>query len=87
MDLPTLAEEIERAPGKAVSTDPRFISLAEALAHLQVLRRHVAYPQRRVSLDDLVEQCFDRACFSFGEATSSAPSGPRSFSSTPRSWT
>jgi hypothetical protein len=70
MDLPTLADEIERACGRAIGQDPRFISLSEAMAHLQVLQRHLAYRQRRSSLDALVEQCFDRACFSLPEAAS-----------------
>lgn len=40
------------------------------MAHLQVLQGHLAYQQRRAGLDDLVEQCFDRACFSLPEAAS-----------------
>ena len=71
MDLPSLADEIERACGVAVATDPRFVSLAEGLQNLQLLRRHLAYQERRgKGLDDLVEQCFDRACFSLPEAAS-----------------
>jgi hypothetical protein len=69
MGLPSLADEIERACGAAIVLDPRFVSLAECLQNLQLLRRHLAYQEhRRQALDDLVEQCFDRACFSLPEA-------------------
>jgi hypothetical protein len=69
MDLPTLVDEAERACRAAVATDPRFVSLATGLRHIQVLRRQLVYQQvRRERFDDLVEQCFDRACFALGEA-------------------
>jgi hypothetical protein len=71
MDLPTPVDEVEQACGRAIGTDPRFVSLAEALQHLQVLGRHLAYQQqRRASLDEMIEQCFDRACFALPEAAS-----------------
>jgi hypothetical protein len=71
MDLPTLADEVERACGQAIGTDPRFVSLAEALQHLSLLGRKLEYQQqRRDAIAALVEQCYDRACFSLPEAAS-----------------
>ncbi len=69
MELPTLADELERACRAAIGVDGRFVSLAEALHHLLLLRRHLSYRQfREGALDELVEQCFDRACFALPEA-------------------
>jgi hypothetical protein len=69
MDLPTIVGEIERSCAAAVATDPRFLSLAEALGHLQVLRRHLGHQEQRLAgLEPLLEQCFDRACFALSEA-------------------
>lgn len=69
MELPSLVGEIQRACGEAVGTDTRFLSLSEALRHLQVLRRHLSLGLvSRTGLQDLLEQCFDRACFALPES-------------------
>jgi hypothetical protein len=71
MALPTLADELQTACRAAIGTDGRFVSLAKALHHLLVLRRHFAYQEvRQGRLDDLVEQCFDRCCFALPESAS-----------------
>lgn len=69
MELPALVAEIQRACGLAVGSDTRFLSLAEALRHLQVLRRYLSLRQiSQTGIQDLIEQCFDRACFALPEA-------------------
>jgi hypothetical protein len=69
MELPSLVDEIQNACGLAVDSDARFLSLSEALRHLQVLRRHLALGQiSRTGIQDLLEQCFDRACFALPES-------------------
>jgi hypothetical protein len=71
MQLPTLADEVERACAVAIGADPRFVSLAEGLQHLSLLGRNLEYhQQRREAIRALVEQCYDRACFSLPEAAS-----------------
>lgn len=73
MDLPTLADEVERACGHAIGADPRFVSLAEGLRHLTVLGRKLEYQQQRQGpVAALLEQAYDRACFSL-PASASAP--------------
>jgi hypothetical protein len=65
MDLPNLIHEVEDALSKAIDNDSRFVSLTEALSNLVVIERHAIYRNlRRGLVDDLIERCFDRACFS-----------------------
>ncbi len=64
MDLPNLIHEVEAVLGKAIDNDNRFVSLAQALANLIVLERYGIYrSSRKGVVDDLLERCFDRACF------------------------
>ncbi|MBI2810162.1 MAG: hypothetical protein HYX67_04950, partial [Candidatus Melainabacteria bacterium] len=64
MDLPNLIHEVEGVLGKAIDNDNRFVSLAQALANLMVLERYGIYrSSRKGVVDDLIERCFDRACF------------------------
>ncbi len=65
MDLPDMVREAERACGRAIDNDARFVSLTEALASLRVIDRYaVLRNMRRDRLDELVLRCYDRACFS-----------------------
>jgi Family of unknown function (DUF5682) len=65
MDLPNLIHEVEDALSKAIDNDSRFVSLTRALSNLVVIERYAIYRNlRRGIVDDLIERCFDRACFS-----------------------
>ena len=69
MDLPDLAGDVRRACRVAVDADPRFLSLAEALGELQILRRHFEHSfGSDADLVSLVGRCYDRACFALPEA-------------------
>ncbi len=65
MDLPNVIHEVEGTLGKAIDNDSRFVSLAQALSNLIVVERFGIYrSSRRGVMDELIERCFDRACFS-----------------------
>lgn len=71
MDLPNIIQEVEEALGKAIDNDNRFPSLAQALANLIVLERYTIYRNLRKGIvDEMLERCFDRACFSIIETIS-----------------
>jgi hypothetical protein len=64
MDLPDLVARAEEACGRAIDTDARFASLCAALGHLGVIERYAATRNlRRERIEELIERCFDRACF------------------------
>jgi hypothetical protein len=64
MDLPELVRRAQEVCGQAIDADDRFVSLAEALLHLTVLDRYAAHRQlRREAIGEMIERCFDRACF------------------------
>ncbi|CAN5335027.1 hypothetical protein BH10CYA1_BH10CYA1_15730 [soil metagenome] len=68
MDLPNIVQEVEGVLGSAIDNDNRFASLAQALANLIVLERYGVYRDARKGIfDDLLERCFDRACFAVVE--------------------
>jgi hypothetical protein len=70
MDLPDLVGRAEEVCGRAIDTDGRFVSLAQALGHLMILERYAAHRQlRRESLEGMIVRCFDRACFALAGAT------------------
>ncbi|MFN8554182.1 MAG: DUF5682 family protein [Candidatus Obscuribacterales bacterium] len=65
MDLPNIIQEVEEVLGIAIDSDNRFPSLAQALSNLVILERYATYRNlRKGVVDDLLERCFDRACFS-----------------------
>lgn len=65
MDLPNLIHEVEGALSKAIDSDSRFVSLAQALINLVVIERYAIYRNVRTGIiDELITRCFDRACFS-----------------------
>jgi hypothetical protein len=69
MDLPGLVRAAEDACGTAIDTDPNFASLAAALGHLSVLDRYEVFRGlRRDVLEDLLDRCYDRACFALPDA-------------------
>jgi hypothetical protein len=71
MDLPNLIREVEDRCSKAIDQDGRFASLAQALTHLLVIDRYAVYRNlRRELLGELIDRCFDRACFALPEAAS-----------------
>ncbi|HEY9731531.1 MAG TPA: DUF5682 family protein [Drouetiella sp.] len=71
MDLPNIVQEVEEVLGSAIDSDTRFSSLAHALANLVILERYAMYRNlRKGVVDDLLERCFDRACFSVIETIS-----------------
>jgi hypothetical protein len=64
MDLPDLVTRAKEVCGQAIDSDDRFNSQAEALLALTVLDRYAAHRQlRREEVGELIERCFDRACF------------------------
>jgi len=73
MDLPNLVRQAEDACGRAIDQDGRFVSLCQALTSLLVIDRYAVFRNlRRDLLGDLIDRCFDRACFALPE-TASAP--------------
>jgi hypothetical protein len=69
MDLPDLVQAAEDACGRAIDTDPAFVSLAAALHHLGLLDRYAVFRGlRRDVLEDLLIRCYDRACFALPDA-------------------
>ncbi len=70
MDLPDLVQAAEEAGGRAIDTDPSFVSLAKALHHLGLLDRYAMFRGlRRDVLNDLLTRCYDRACFALPDAS------------------
>jgi hypothetical protein len=70
MDLPDLVRAAEDACGRAIDTDPGFVSLASALHSLGLLDRYAVFRGlRRDVLDDLLTRCYDRACFALPDAS------------------
>lgn len=71
MDLPNLIREVEDKCSMAIDNDTRFVSLSQALRHLNVIDRYAVYHNlRRQVLADLIERCFDRACFAIPDVSS-----------------
>lgn len=71
MDLPNIIQEVEAVLGNAIDHDNRFPSLAQALSNLVILERYAIYRNLRTGIvDELLERCFDRACFSVTETIS-----------------
>ncbi|MEA2630551.1 MAG: hypothetical protein QOE66_770, partial [Chloroflexota bacterium] len=69
MDLPDLVRAAEDACGRAIDTDPGFVSLAAALHHLALLDRYAVFRgMRRDVLEDLLTRCYDRACFALPDS-------------------
>lgn len=69
MDLPDLVRTAEDACGRAIDTDPSFVSLAAALHHLGLLDRYAVFRGlRRDVLEDMLTRCYDRACFALPDA-------------------
>jgi hypothetical protein len=69
MDLPNLVTEVQTVCGTAVDEDTQFVSLSEGLRHLTIIERYAVYRNlRRVELADLIERCFDRACFAMPDS-------------------
>jgi hypothetical protein len=69
LDLPDLVQAAEDAAGRAIDTDPGFISLAKALHHLGLLDRYAVFRGlRRDVLQDLLTRCYDRGCFALPDA-------------------
>lgn len=71
MDLPDLVQVCDDAAGKAIDTDSAFVSLAAALRHLGILDRYAAFQNlRRDRLGELLERCYNRACFALPDSAS-----------------
>ncbi len=71
MDLPQLLAQAEQSCGAAVDNDERFRSLADALTALMLLERYAAFRGLgKPQLADLINRCFDRACFAVPEVAS-----------------
>jgi hypothetical protein len=74
MDLPGMVNRLEDAAGAAIDDDTRLASLGKALTHLVVLERQAARRRlRKDLLDDLIERCFGRACFTMPHAANVPP--------------
>jgi hypothetical protein len=71
MDLPGVMARLEPAASSAIDTDKRFVSLAQALTQLQILRRHASFKQLRADVvDELTRRAFGHACFELPSAAS-----------------
>lgn len=71
MDLPNLIREVEDACSKAIDRDGRFVSLGKALQQLTVIDQYAVLRHlRREVLADLIERCYDRACFAIPDVAS-----------------
>ena len=69
MDLPDLVRVCDDAAGQAIDTDSAFVSLAAALRRLGILDRYAAYQNlRRERLGELLERCYNRACFALPDS-------------------
>ncbi|QEG32169.1 hypothetical protein GobsT_70210 [Gemmata obscuriglobus] len=69
MDMPDLVSAAEDACGPAVDTDPSFASQATALQYLGRLEQYAAFRGlRRDVIAELLNRCFDRACFALPNA-------------------
>jgi hypothetical protein len=69
LDLPDLVRAAEDACGRAIDTDPGFVSLAAALHHLALLDRYAVFRgMRRDVLEGLLTRCYDRACFALPDS-------------------
>ena len=69
MDLPQLIAQAEQMTGHAIDHDERFHSLADAMTSLMLLERYAAYRSLgKQRLAELLQRCFDRACFAVPEA-------------------
>ena len=69
MDLPDLVQAAEDACGRAIDSDPSFVSLAAALHHLGILDRYAVFRGlRRDVLEELLTRCYDRACFALPDS-------------------
>ncbi|MBI1373392.1 MAG: hypothetical protein GC159_11740 [Phycisphaera sp.] len=72
MDLPDIVWHAETTVGEAIDTDGRFVSLSGALGSLLLLERYATYRAlRRERLTELIERCYDRACFAVPEIAAS----------------
>lgn len=70
MELTGLVDRAEEACGAAIDHDERFCSLVDAFVALSVLERFAVYRDlRRATLQDLLNRCYARACFSVAEAS------------------
>lgn len=68
MNLPELMRHAREACLAAIDADSRFLSLADALTSLRVLERSVgAQWLGQAALAELLERCWDRACFAVPE--------------------
>ncbi|MCB1589170.1 MAG: hypothetical protein KDI56_09735, partial [Xanthomonadales bacterium] len=68
MDLPELMRHAREACLLAIDNDSRFLSLADALTSLRVLERSIgAQWLGQAALNELLERCWDRACFAVPE--------------------
>lgn len=71
MDMPDLIRATEDTLSLAIDNDTRFVSLAQALTSLMVIDRFFVYRNTRHGvLDELIERCYDRACFAILDVVS-----------------
>ncbi|MEM6470015.1 MAG: DUF5682 family protein [Planctomycetota bacterium] len=78
MDLPTLVLDVQNACGEAIDTDSRFVSLASAIGHLNIVQRYADHRGLNIdALHDLIVRAFDRACYSI-PGVSSVPEDQQS---------
>jgi len=69
MELATCVTKMEAVCEHAIASDGRFISLSKALHELQLVRRHAIYQQfNYAAVDQMLQNAFDRACFSLPES-------------------
>ncbi len=69
MDFADLVQHVEEVCAQAIDQDGRFIALASALSSLSLLDRYAVFRGlRRDVLGELIDRCFDRACFALLDA-------------------
>lgn len=65
MEFPNIVNEVEAILSEAIDNDTHFASLATALANLIMFEQYGLYRgMRKDIVAELIERCFDRACFS-----------------------
>lgn len=69
MDFADLVQHVEEVCAQAIDQDGRFVALSSALSSLTLVDRYAVYRGlRRDVLGNLIDRCFDRACFALLDA-------------------
>lgn len=71
MDLPDLIQQLQEQCQASIALDTRLVSLAQALLNLTLIDKQAEFRKlRRDIIQQLIGQCYDRACFAIPTAAS-----------------